>query len=156
MDLLKMKRLQGSALPTILVASVLICLLVLFAVTLSGINTLFHVGYHNKKQYRNHLNSAVTLYCSDSTLYNKLDETNQFQLYPEDKTVIIHYNKYAWGLYECFCTNPPPKKKDGINTFIGQNKQAALWAYSQEMGSIIQYFQCNFQCYLFCFCDLVT
>ena len=100
-----MRKITGSALPTVLVVSVLVCLLVLFAITLFDLNTLFYAGYHSKKQNPDHLNSAVLLYCNDSTLYHELNDTHQLQLYPEDKTSTIQYNRFSWGLYECLCVN---------------------------------------------------
>lgn len=132
-----MRKITGSALPMVLVVSVLVCLLVLFAITLFDLNILFYAGYHSRKQDQDHLNSAVLLYCNDSTFYQELDDTHLLPLYPEDKTSTIQYNRFSWGLYECLCLNLTERGFASARLLgkrVECNKQAALWACDQEMA----------------------
>lgn len=132
-----MKKADGSALPTVMVIAVLICLLVLFAIALFENNMLFYHGYHNRVQCKAHLNSAVVLYCNDSTFQKEWGEVQQVLLFEKDASSKVHYLIKHWGLYECVHVDLPTQKMQTTRLLgkqIDCDKQAALWACDQEMA----------------------
>lgn len=100
-----MKKVKASALPTVLVISVLILILILVAFQLWNISAFYYAHYHFIKQQKFNLSSAFTLYYNDSTFTDKLDKDEKFQLYEQDNRSIIYLEHQSWGLYECVSTH---------------------------------------------------
>jgi hypothetical protein len=132
-----MKKLEASALPTVLVISVLICLLVLFAFVLFDINALFYSNYHYARQQKEHLNSAFVLYCNDSTLLSSLGQENEYLLYKEDQSSQVRYEIRPWGFYE-YVTISTQDEKFHSTRLIGKSQDceygAALWVCNRDMA----------------------
>lgn len=93
----EMHKLRGFALPSVLVVSVLILLLILFAYSAITINMHRYAFYHKKKQLREDLKSALVLYCADSTLCDA-DDSSEVELFAGHDKVRVSVERC--GLYE--------------------------------------------------------
>lgn len=90
-------RLEGFALPAVLVVSVMVLLLVLSAYSAVTLNTHRYSLYHEKKQQREDLKSALALYCADSTLCATGDSA-EVEIFASHDAVAVSVE--PWGLYE--------------------------------------------------------
>lgn len=86
------------SLPAVVVISVLVMLLILFAFELRTLDFRYHDHYRDLKQARLDLRSAAALYMCDSTLLSGAD-TATVLLY-EDGEDPVHIKRQRWGLYE--------------------------------------------------------
>ena len=89
--------LRAFALPAVLVVSVLIQLLILFAYSAVTLNMSRYSLYHEKKQLRDDLKSALNLYCADSTLCVVGDSVAVELFHGHD---VVKLSVEPWGLYE--------------------------------------------------------
>lgn len=96
-----MRRLKASSLPTVLVISVLIMILILMAFEFWNINSFYYIRYHSAKQQKIHLSSALSIFCNDSLLSEQMKINKKYQLYEEDEHSAVYIDVYPWGLYEC-------------------------------------------------------
>ncbi len=136
--IIKMKKLKASALPTVMVISVLVCLFVLFAFTLFDINALFYANYHSKRQQKENLNSAFVLYDNDSSLVSSLENSNyEYQLYKDEPSSVVHFAIRPWGFYESVCVHSISNDYHSIR-LLGKTQdceeEAALWVCSRDMA----------------------
>lgn len=93
------KRIKAFSLPTVMVVSVLISLLVLFAMSLANLeNQAYHV-YHARKQNILDLHSAVERYCVDSVMFYGREDTVSVRLFETSSSPVILAKK-DWGLFE--------------------------------------------------------
>lgn len=93
------KRIKAFSLPTVMVISVLISLLVLFAISLVNLESEAYHVYHVRKQHILNLHSAVARYCADSVLFDRRVDTVSFNLFETSQSHVILAKK-DWGLYE--------------------------------------------------------
>lgn len=119
-------RLGGFALPAVLVVSVMILLLILFAYSAVTLNMRRYSLYHEKKQQREDLRSALVLYCTDSTLCAAGDSA-EVELFAGHDAVTVSVE--PWGLYEkVTLSNGYPDK---YRTLVGRRYEcdvrAAFW-----------------------------
>lgn len=119
-------RLGGFALPAVLVVSVLALLLVLFAYSAVTMNMHRYALYHEKKQLREDLKSALLLYCSDSTICAAGDSA-EMKLFAGHDAVAVSVEPL--GLYEkVTLSNGYPDK---FRTIVGRRHEcdakAAFW-----------------------------
>lgn len=119
-------RLGGFALPAVLVVSVLILLLILFAYSAVTLNMHRYSLYHEKKQQREDLRSALVLYCTDSTICAAGDSA-EVELFAGHDAVTVSVE--PWGLYEkVTLSNRYPDK---YRTLVGRRYEcdvrAAFW-----------------------------
>lgn len=125
-----MKYLTASALPTVLVISILILIVIAMGFQYWNINSFYYLRYHAMKQQKMHLSSALILFCSDSTFSTQIKEQKQYQIYEDDKQSVVHLDYFPWGLYECINTS---NFDESIRTthFIGKSQDTyqspALW-----------------------------
>ena len=84
----KTHRLRGFALPAVLVVSVLILLLILFAYSAVTMNMYRYDLYHEKKQLREDLKSALVRYCADSTLC-EVNDSSEVDLFADHDKVKV-------------------------------------------------------------------
>lgn len=96
-----MKRINGSSLPTVLVISTLIMILILMAFEFWSINSFYYTRYHSVKQQKMHLSSALSIFCNDSVLAEQMINGRKYQLYEEDDHSTVYLDSYLWGMYEC-------------------------------------------------------
>lgn len=126
MMIMKTHRLRGFALPAVLVASVLILLLILFAYSAVTIDMHRYSLYHDKKQLREDLKSALVLYCADSSLC-AIDDSSEVNMFADHDKVKISVGR--WGLYEkvAFSNSYP----DQYHVLVGRRyeceEKAAFW-----------------------------
>ena len=97
MMILETHRLRGFALPAVLLVSVLILLLILFAYSAVTMNMYRYDLYHEKKQLREDLKSALVLYCADSTLC-EVNDCSEVDLFVGHDKVKVSVERC--GLYE--------------------------------------------------------
>jgi hypothetical protein len=131
----KNRTLTASALPTVLVACVLLSLLVLFAINLFGWDALFYARYHNGKQQRADMNSLFVYYCNDSTLSAAGDSLIAGQLYEDDSETDFRLYVRPWGLYERVTATMNEGAQHSIRMIGKQVEEvhaAALWVCSRE------------------------
>ncbi|MDR0893652.1 MAG: hypothetical protein LBN24_13770 [Mediterranea sp.] len=95
------RKVSASALPTVLVVSVLLLVILLMAFELWNVDTFYYIRYHAQKQQRLHLSSALTLYCNDSLAAEHLAAGIPHPLYADDGRSAVTLRSYPWGLYEC-------------------------------------------------------
>jgi len=135
-----MKRLKASALPTVLVISVIVLLIILFAYALWDMSALYYSTYHNHKQQQENLNSASLLYCNDSTLLNSLDKESEYTLHKNDNSSTVHYDVKRWGLYECLIVSSNDRSYNSVR-FVGKNEEgdinAAFWLCDKDRALLI-------------------
>lgn len=130
-----MKQLKGSALPTVMVVSILICLLILFAFTLFDINALLYIGYQYGRQRKEFLNSAFVLYCRDSTFAESLNNQAEYQLYKEDDASTVRFDISPWGLYEVVRVSSADQRFRSVR-LLGKKEEnlqkAGVWICSRD------------------------
>lgn len=124
--MMKTNRLRGFALPAVLVASVLILLLILFAYSAVTMDMHRYSLYHDKKQLREDLKSALVLYYADSSLC-AIDDSSEVNIFAGHDKVKISAGR--WGLYEkVTISNGYP---DQYQVLVGRryecDKRAAFW-----------------------------
>lgn len=95
------KKTKASSLPTVLVISVLIMIIILMALEFWNINSFYYIRYHFEKQQKMHLSSTLSILCNDSLLSKKISTDKKYQLYDEDECSLVYLDVYPWGLYEC-------------------------------------------------------
>ena len=122
----KIHRLRGFALPAVLVVSVLILLLILFAYSAVTMNMYRYDLYHEKKQLREDLKSALVLYCADSTLC-EVNDSSEVDLFAGHDKVNVSVERC--GLYERVrLSNDYP---DEYQVLVGRRNEsdskAAFW-----------------------------
>ncbi len=93
----KIHRLRAFTLPAVLVVSVLILLLILFSYSAITLKMQRYSLYHEKKQLREDLKSALLLYCVDSTLCVAGDSA-ETEVFAGHDAVTVSVERY--GLYE--------------------------------------------------------
>lgn len=132
------KKLKGSALPTVMVVSVLICLLILFAFTLFDLNEFLFSSYNSVRQRKEYLNSALVVYCNDSSLITQIKESDYtYQLYDDEPLSSVQFSIKPWGLYESICISSSDHKYSSIRLLGKKNdckEAAALWLCSRDMS----------------------
>lgn len=126
MMILETHRLRGFALPAVLLVSVLILLLILFAYSAVTMNMYRYDLYHEKKQLREDLKSALVLYCADSTLC-EVNDCSEVDLFVGHDKVKVSVERC--GLYERVrLSNDYP---DECHVLVGRrnesDSQAAFW-----------------------------
>ncbi len=119
-------RLRGFALPAVLVVSVLILMLILFAYSAVTMNMYRYDLYHEKKQLREDLKSALVLYCADSTLC-EVNDSSEVDLFACHDKVKVSVERC--GLYERVrLSNDYP---DEYHVLVGRkyesDSKAAFW-----------------------------
>lgn len=122
----KTRGLRGFALPAVIVASAIILLLILFAYSAITLNMRRHSLYHDKKQQRLDLESALALYCADSSLCD-LGDSAEVELFAGHDAVSVSVKPL--GLYETVTvSNGCP---DEYIALVGRRYEsdvnAALW-----------------------------
>jgi len=66
--------LSAFSIPSVMVISILICLFILFAIAFFNFSNYYYSYYHRTKQQKEDMNSALVLYCNDSTLLPKIEK----------------------------------------------------------------------------------
>jgi len=131
-----MKCIKGSALPTVMVVTILICLLVLFTFMLFDMNALLYAGYYSERQRKEYLNSAIILYSCDSTFTKGLDGNGEYQLYKEEDASKVRFQINPWGFYEVVNVSSIDLKYH-TTRLMGRKleclQKAALWVSSRDM-----------------------
>lgn len=98
------KYLKAFSLPTVMVISVLVSLLVLFAMSLANLEGQEYYIYHARKQHILDLHSAVARYCVDSNLFYRGSDTTCVKLFEGTESSVV-LTKKDWGLYEVLTAN---------------------------------------------------
>lgn len=130
-----MKHFHAFSLPTVMVISILICLLILFAIDLFSFNNIYYSYYHRVKQQKEDINSAFVLYSNDSTLLKNIEEEGFYQLYEDNPQTSISMKAKKWGLYECVEVQATDNHFSSIR-LLGKatecDYEAALWVCSMD------------------------
>lgn len=98
------KHVKAFSLPTVMVISVLVSLLVLFAMSLANLEGQEYYIYHARKQHILDLHSAVARYCVDSNLFYRSSDTTCVKLFEGTESSVV-LTKKDWGLYEVLTAN---------------------------------------------------
>jgi len=132
-----MKKLKASALPTVMVLSVIILLLILLAYTLWDMSGLYYSTYRYQKQQQEHLNSAALLYYNDSSHVESLDRESGYTLFEDDERSKVFYNIKQWGFYECLTVSSYDASLHSTR-FVGKAEEsshaAAIWICDRDMS----------------------
>lgn len=86
---------NGFALPAVMVISVLVITLIAMAVSLVSLDSKVYQEYHNTRQRRLNLESALTIYCHDSGIFSQGDSTI-LELDGDE----IDIERTNWGMYD--------------------------------------------------------
>lgn len=131
-----MKYLRAFSLPTVMVISILICLLILFAIDIFCFDNIYYSYYHQAQQQKEDINSAFVLYCNDSTLLKEIEEEGGYQLYEDNTQTSVSIKAGKWGLYEYAEVRATDNHFSSIR-LLGKvqdcNYEAALWVCSRDM-----------------------
>lgn len=90
---------SASSLATTLVVSTLMLLAVGGVFMMWDNNNALTAGSHHRAQQLYNLESALTLYCHDSTLIQRVSEDSTVQIYPDDNS-LVKISVTPHGLYE--------------------------------------------------------
>ncbi len=93
------KRIWAFSLPVVMVVSVLVSLLVLFALSLADLERQEYQAYHTRKQRILDLHSAVARYCIDSNMFYGQGDMVRVKLFDMSESHVVLTRK-DWGLYE--------------------------------------------------------
>lgn len=130
-----MKKLKAFSIPTVITISILICLLILFAMAVFSFNNYYYSFYHQAKQQKEDINSVFVLYCNDSTLLKTINNEGFFQLYEDDPHTSVTIRTEKWGLYESAEVRATDEHFSS-NRLLGKAQdcdyEAALWVCSQD------------------------
>lgn len=88
-------KIHGFALPAVLVISVIIMTLIAMAVSLLSLDNRIYQEYHNARQRRLDLESALTIYCHDSSIFGQRDSS--MLEFNGDEIDIV---RNGWGMYD--------------------------------------------------------
>jgi len=117
------------SLPTVIVISVLIMLLILFAFSIKAVDLQNYTAFHIQKQSRMDLNSATALYMCDSAIMRGADSVS-ILLY-DDGEAPISLERRQWGLYEMIAIghskDDPFRRRYMMGRKAECDKNAALW-----------------------------
>ena len=91
---------SAASLPTTLVVSTLMLLSVMGIFLMWDRSNSEISSSHYKMQQIMNLESAVTLYCQDSTLVGRLSKDSTIQLYDDKKSSVVKIRVTPFGLYE--------------------------------------------------------
>lgn len=97
------RKMTGAALPTVLVVSVFMLILVLAALTYLSMDMQLYAGWHRERQQRMDLFSALKICCCDSTVFDE-DSVSLF-LFSE---VPVNVYRQGWGFYEIMTASSGP------------------------------------------------
>lgn len=125
--------LRGFSLPTVLVISVLMALLILFAFSLVDLDRLYYANYHKRKQSVLDLHSASALYCVDSLLASGADSIGVC-LFDDDKSE-VGIKVCTWGLYEVMTASVktlPFSRSMIYGRSSESSTKAALWVSDRK------------------------
>lgn len=125
-----MKSVCAFSLPTVLVISILMCLLCLFAVSLFDFNNLYYSYYQQSNRLRDNLHSIFVLYANDSTWIDEVEEKGIFRLYEDDVRTDFKVAADDWGLYECVRVRALSDSCSAVRLFgkvSDCDYEAALW-----------------------------
>lgn len=86
---------HGFALPAVLVISVIIMTLIAMAVSLLSLDNRIYQEYHNARQRRLDLESVLTIYCHDSSIFGQRDSS--MLEFDGDEIDIV---RNGWGMYD--------------------------------------------------------
>lgn len=130
-----MKKTTASALPVVLIISILMMIVILMAFEFWNINSFYYIRYHSVKQQKMHLSSVLTLFSVDSLLARQMVEEKKFQLYENDEHSLVYFESFFWGLYDCVnLSNFDHSIKDSY--LLGKDKDnyrtPALWVCERE------------------------
>lgn len=114
------------ALPAVIVVAVVILLLVLFAYSALTLDRYRYSLYHEKKQQREDLKSALVLYCADSTLC-AVGDSAVVELFPGHEKVKLSVERF--GLYEKlgFSNGYPDEYRVLVGRRCECDAKAAFW-----------------------------
>lgn len=125
-----MKSVSAFSLPTVITVCILICLLLLFAVSLFDFNNLYISYYRRMNQQREDINSIFVLYCNDSTFQSEIAEESLFLLYDDRPQTAVTVEAERWGLYEYVKVRAVDNGYSSVRLFgkeLDCNYEAALW-----------------------------
>ena len=88
-------KIHGFALPAVMVISVLVMTLIAMAVSLLSLDSKVYQEYHDARQRRLNLESALTIYCHNSSIFGLRDSS---MLEFDDDEIDIVRN--GWGMYD--------------------------------------------------------
>lgn len=118
------------SLPSVMVVSVLMLLSILMAYSLTELFLARYSKYHADKQQSLHMDSALELYCHDSTLRNHGD-TTEIQLFEDDPGSRVLVSSGLWGLYEHVCVTTTGTTQKSRMRMVGKRSEnddeAAFW-----------------------------
>ncbi|MBP5741474.1 MAG: hypothetical protein J6W59_06960, partial [Bacteroidales bacterium] len=120
---------EAFSLPTVIIISVLILLLILFAFSMKAVDLQNYTAFHIQKQSRMDLNSATALYMCDSAIMKGADSIS-IQLY-DDGEAPISLERRQWGLYEMIAIGHSKEDPFRRRYMMGRksecDNEAALW-----------------------------
>ena len=123
------------SLPAVVVISVLVMLLILFAFELRTLDFRYHDHYRDLKQARLDLRSAAALYMCDSTLLPGAD-TATVLLFGDGEEP-VHIKRQRWGLYEVISFGHSPEDPFRRTYLMGKADEsscrAALWLSNRNI-----------------------
>ena len=93
----------GTALPTVLVVSVFMLLLVLAALTYLSMGMQLYARWHRERQQRMDLHSALKICCCDSSVFD--GDSGSLLLFSE---VPVNVYRQGWGFYEIITASSGP------------------------------------------------
>ena len=117
-------RIHGFALPAVMVISVIIMTLIAMAVSLLSLDSRIYQEYHDAKQQRLNLESALTIYCHDGGIFGNGDST--ILEFDGDN---INIARTEWGMYDLVTASNSCGQS--ISRLYGRNtdstEEAAFW-----------------------------
>lgn len=123
------KTLEASALPVVLVVSVLILMGIFALMEYWRIGRSECARYHFERQQQVHIESAYVLYSNDSFLAQKMETKEGYKLYGEE-TSRIYMQTEDWGLYEVVRISDSRGKNETVR-LLGNGRAAfcpaVLW-----------------------------
>lgn len=123
------KHIRAFSLPVVMVVSVLVSLLVLFALSLADLECQEYQVYHTRKQRILDLHSAVARYCIDSNMFYGQGDMVRVKLFDMSASHVVLTRK-DWGLYEVLAAKSdylPLSYTVVCGKARGSDLDAAIW-----------------------------
>ena len=120
----KSKSFRGSILPTILIVSVFMLVMVLAALTYMSLDMRLYSGWHKERQTRLALKSALAICCCDSSVFAYGDSTS----IAITGDIHVNVSRRKWGFYEILTASSGPYR---VKHLVGKKHEsgshAAFW-----------------------------
>ncbi|MCD7970266.1 MAG: hypothetical protein LUF87_07930 [Alistipes sp.] len=130
------KQIPASVLPTVVIVSVIMMIVILGLLSLWDTDLLYLSRYEYTRKQMSHIESFYTLYCAHPQVVEAIGEDSLFQLYADREDSRLRITVNRWGLYEVVNVSSLCGRVTSCRIMgAGGEDETALW-YSDHGAAI--------------------